>query len=70
MDLVIILIIVGAAMSLFSIVVVASYTILEDGNRKKEIRGHARRQIIKQMERENKLEGKNQEIVDLLKEYR
>lgn len=70
MDFIILLLIAGVAMSLFSTVIMASYAILEADHKKKEIRRYVRRQIITQMEREKILTGPKQEPVDLLKEYR
>jgi hypothetical protein len=74
MDTFIIFIVAGIALSLFSIVLMIIYSILENDHRKKELRKYARQQIIKQMEREKQMEARKlesrQETVDLAKEYR
>jgi hypothetical protein len=70
MDSIVILMVAGVAMALFSTVVMAIYTYLENDNKKKEIRKYARRQIIKQMKYEQEAGTQRPEIVDLLKEYR
>ena len=66
MDIIILLLISGVAMSLFSTVIMAIYAILEADHKKKEIRRYVRRQIIKQMEREKIFTGPHQEPVDPL----
>ena len=58
---VIILLLAGIAMCLFSIPIMVIYTILEDAHKKKRIRKYARQQIIKQMEHEKKMQN-NMEV--------
>jgi len=70
MDSLVILLIAGIAMSLFSALLMAVYSFLEEDYKKKEIRRYARRQIIKEMEREKQLAQKLGESVDLHEEYR
>jgi hypothetical protein len=52
----VILLVAGVAMSLFSVVVMAIYTTLEADHKKMEIRRYARKQIMKQLEREKEAE--------------
>ena len=56
MDSLIILLLAGIGMSLFSIPVMAIYSILEADQKKKEIRRYVRKQIMKQMDREKQLQ--------------
>jgi hypothetical protein len=56
MESLIILLVAGIAMSLFSTLIMAIYSALEADHKKNEIRRFARRQIIKQLEREKKEE--------------
>jgi Na+-translocating ferredoxin:NAD+ oxidoreductase RnfG subunit len=70
LDFIVMLLVTGIAMALFSTVVVTIYTYLEEDSKKKEIRKYARQQIIKQMVNDEQLDTKMPEIVDLLKEYR
>ena len=69
MEPIVFLFLAGIAMSLLSIPIMALYTILEDGERKNEIKRYARRQIMKQMDREKQMNGALNEKVDLLGEY-
>jgi hypothetical protein len=68
MESLVILMIAGVAMSLFSIVVMAFYSILEADHKKKEIRRFARKQVMKQLEREKLMVDKLQEPVDIYSE--
>ena len=70
MDSFVILFITGIAMSLFSALLMGVYSFLEDDHRKKEIRRYARRQIMKELEQEQRLNQKLNESVDLHGEYR
>jgi predicted PurR-regulated permease PerM len=70
MDFIIIISVAGVAMALFSIVVMAFYAILEDDHKKKEYRRLARRQIIKEMEREKQMTAKMQETINLHSDYK
>lgn len=69
MEALIILLVFGMAMALFCIPVMAVYTILEAGDKEKEIRKYVRKQIIKQLERDKQVEGKMGEKVDLFTEW-
>ncbi len=70
MDSLVILLIAGIAMSLFSALLMTIYSFLEEDYKKKEIRRYARRQIIKEMEREKQLTQQLGESVDLHEDYR
>jgi hypothetical protein len=70
MDSLVILLITGVAMSLFSALLMAVYSFLEDDYKKKEIRRYARRQIIKEMEKEKQMQEKMNESMDMHQEYR
>lgn len=67
MEPIILLLAAGVAMALFSTLLMAAYTILEDDHRKKEIKRFVRRQIIKEMENSKNFQD---EKVDLLQEYK
>jgi hypothetical protein len=68
MDALVILLMAGIGMSLFSTVLMAIYSYLEVENKKKEIRRYARQQIIKQMERDKQMKSQLNETVDLFSE--
>lgn len=70
MDSIVIFIITAIAMSLFSIALMTLYSALEEDQKKKEIRRYARQQVMKELERDKKLQAKLNETVDLHEEYR
>jgi hypothetical protein len=70
MEYIMLLPIAGIVMALFSTVVMAFYAILEDEYHKNEIRRYARKQIMRQLEQEDRMAGKMNEKIDLLSEYK